>query len=147
MSEAISSVPVAIALGHCSVTLRDAIIDLLRRFGMTFIFGNPGTTKPPLFHNVTQDFRYVLGLQESAGVGIADSYAQARRDAAFAKLHAVAGVGHVMNNVFAAYKNRMSMVITACQQKQAILPFDPLLFSGQTAEQPKPYGGNIFFAT
>ena len=46
-------------------TVRDATMCLLRDFGMTTIFGNPGSTELPLFKDFPADFRYVLGLQES----------------------------------------------------------------------------------
>ena len=51
-------------------TVRDAVIDLLRRFGMTSIFANPGSTELPLFRYFPADFRYVLGLQEAVVVGV-----------------------------------------------------------------------------
>jgi benzoylformate decarboxylase len=119
--------------------VRDAVLDLLRRFGMTAIFGNPGSTELPLFRNFPADFRYVLGLQESVVVGMADGYAQATHNAAFVNLHSAAGVGHAMGNIFTAHKNRTPLVITAGQQARSILPFDPFLFSNQATELPKPY--------
>lgn len=122
-----------------SFTVRDAVIDLLRRLNVTSIFGNPGSTELGLFLNFPEDFRYVLGLQESVVVGMADGYAQATRNAAFVNLHSAAGVGHAMGNIFTAYKNRTPMVITAGQQARSILPFDPFLFSAQATELPKPY--------
>jgi benzoylformate decarboxylase len=121
------------------VTVRDAVIDLLRRFRMTSIFGNPGSTELGLFLNFPEDFRYVLGLHEAVAVGMADGYAQATRNAAFINLHSAAGVGNAMGNIFTAYKNRTPLVITAGQQARAILPFDPFLFSNQATELPKPY--------
>lgn len=127
------------ASGSSPLTVRDAVIDLLRRLGMTSIFGNPGSTELPLFRNFPADFRYVLGLQESVVVGMADGYAQATRNAAFVNLHSAAGVGHAMGNIFTAHKNRTPMVITAGQQARSILPYDPFLFSGQATELPKPY--------
>ena len=122
-----------------SVSVREAVLRLLRDFGMTSIFGNPGSTELPLFLGFPPDFRYVLGLQESVVVGMADGYAQATRNASFVNLHSAAGVGHAMGNIFTAFKNRTPMVITAGQQARAILPFDPFLFSGQATELPKPY--------
>ncbi|RJF92768.1 benzoylformate decarboxylase [Noviherbaspirillum saxi] len=122
-----------------AATVRDVVIDLLRKLGMTSIFGNPGSTELPLFLDFPEDFRYVLGLQESVVVGMADGYAQATRNASFVNLHSAAGVGHAMGNIFTAHKNRTPMVITAGQQARAILPFDPFLFSGQATELPKPY--------
>ena len=121
------------------VSVRDAVLDLLRGFNINTIFGNPGSTELPLFLDFPADFRYVLGLQESVVVGMADGYAQATHNASFVNLHSAVGVGHAMGNIFTAYKNRTPMVITAGQQSRAILPFDPFLFSNQATELPKPY--------
>ena len=122
-----------------TTTVREAVLDLLRAFKMTTIFGNPGSTELPLFLDFPEDFRYVLGLQEAVVVGMADGYAQATHNAAFVNLHSAAGVGHAMGNIFTAHKNRTPMVITAGQQARSILPFEPFLFSGQATELPKPY--------
>ncbi len=121
----------------CSV--RHAVIAMLRELGMTRIFGNPGSTELPLFRDYPQDFSYVLGLQESVVVGMADGYAQATRRASFVNLHSAAGVGHAMANIFTAYKNRTPMVITAGQQARSLLQLDPFLHSNQATELPKPY--------
>jgi benzoylformate decarboxylase len=119
--------------------VRTATLALLRHFGMTTVFGNPGSTELPLFLDFPADFRYVLGLQEAVVVGMADGYAQATRNASFVNLHSAAGVGHAMGNIFTAFKNRTPMVITAGQQARSILPYDPFLHSGQATELPKPY--------
>eukprot|EP01037_Dinobryon_pediforme_P030176 gene30177-34132_t len=47
------------------ITVRDAVIDFMRRVGMRSVFGNPGSTELPMFRNFPDDFRYVLGLQEA----------------------------------------------------------------------------------
>jgi benzoylformate decarboxylase len=120
-------------------TVRDAVIELLRRFGMTRMFGNPGSTELPLLRDFPADFQYVLGLQEAVVVGMADGYAQATHNAAFVNLHSAAGVGHAMGNIFTAHKNRTPLVITAGQQARSILPFEPFLFSNQATDLPKPY--------
>ena len=125
--------------GKATVTVREAVLDLLRAFGMTTVFGNPGSTELPLFRDFPVDFRYVLGLQESIVVGMADGYAQATRGAALVNLHSAAGVGHAMGNLFTAYKNRTPLVVTAGQQARAILPYEPFLFSREATELPKPY--------
>ncbi|TMH29274.1 MAG: benzoylformate decarboxylase [Betaproteobacteria bacterium] len=121
------------------MTVRATVLDLLRAFGMTSIFGNPGSTELPLFRGFPKDFRYVLGLQEAVVVGMADGYAQATHNAAFVNLHSAAGVGHAMGNIFTAYRNRTPLVMTAGQQARSILPYDPFLFSAQATELPKPY--------
>src|SRR5690606_23036295 len=119
-------------------TVRTAVLDLLRAFRMTTIFGNPGSTELPLFLDFPADFRYVLGLQESVVVGLADGYAQATRNAAFVNLHSAVGVGHAMGAMFTAYRNRTRLVFTAGQQSRAILPFEPFLFSRQSTALPNP---------
>ena len=65
-----------------SATVREAVFCLLREFGLTTIFGNPGSTELPMFRDFPADFRYVLGLQESVVVAMADGFAQARGGAA-----------------------------------------------------------------
>ena len=122
-----------------STTVRDTVLQLLRSFGMTTIFGNPGSTELPMFRDFPADFRYVLGLQESLVVGMADGYAQATRNAALVNLHSAVGVGHAMGNIFTAFKNQTPIVITAGQQARSIMPYEPFLYSSQATELPKPY--------
>lgn len=120
-------------------TVRDATVDFMRRVGMTTIFGNPGSTELPMFRNFPDDFRYILGLQESVVVGMADGYAQATRNAAMVNLHSAAGVGHAMGNLFTAFKNQTPLVVTTGQQARSILPFEPFLFAERASEFPRPY--------
>jgi len=122
-----------------ATTVRDASLSLLRAFGMTTIFGNPGSTELPLFRDFPDDFRYVLGLQESVVVAMADGYAQAVRNAALVNLHSAAGVGHALGAVFTAYKNQTPLVVTAGQQARSILPYEPFLFADRATEFPRPY--------
>jgi benzoylformate decarboxylase len=121
------------------VTVREAVYSLLREFRLTTVFGNPGSTELPMFRDFPADFRYVLGLQESIVVAMADGFAQARGDAALVNLHSAIGVGHALGSIFTAYKNQTPLVITAGQQARSILPLEPFLYSEQSAQLPKPY--------
>jgi benzoylformate decarboxylase len=121
------------------VTVREAVFDLLGAFKLTTVFGNPGSTELPMFRDFPTEFRYVLGLQESVAVGMADGYAQATRNAALVSLHSAVGVGHALGNIFTAFKNQTPLVITAGQQARSILPFEPFLSSAQATELPRPY--------
>ena len=125
-------------LAH-ETTVRGAVYALLREFGLTTVFGNPGSTELPMFRDFPDDFRYVLGLQESVVVAMADGFAQARGVAALINLHSAIGVGHALGSIFTAYKNQTPLVITAGQQARSILPFEPFLYSEQAAQLPKPY--------
>jgi benzoylformate decarboxylase len=122
-----------------TATVRDAVFALFRDFGMTTIFGNPGSTELPMFRDFPDDFRYVLGLQESVALGMADGFAQATRNAALVNLHSAVGVGHALGNLFTAFRNRTPLVVVAGQQARSILPWHPFLFAEQAAEFPKPY--------
>jgi benzoylformate decarboxylase len=122
-----------------ALTVREVVIDLMRRHGMTKVFANPGSTELPLFRDFPSDFEYVLGLQEAVVVGMADGYAQASGNAAFINLHSAAGVGNAMGNIFTAYRNQTPLIVTAGQQARSILPFDPFLASVRATELPQPY--------
>ncbi len=120
-------------------TVRDAVMSLLRDLSMTTLFGNPGSTELPLFRDMPQDFRYILGLQESVVVGMADGFAQMGGNAAFVNLHSSAGVGHALGNIFTAYRNQTPLVITAGQQARSIFPYDPFLYAERATEFPQPF--------
>ncbi len=92
-----------------------------------------------MFRDFPKDFRYVLGLQESVVVAMADGFAQTRAAAALVNLHSAAGVGHAVGSIFTAYRNQSALVITAGQQARSMLPLEPFLYSDQAASLPKPY--------
>lgn len=120
-------------------TVRDVTIELLRELRMTTIFGNPGSTELPMFRNFPKDFRYVMGLQESVVLGMADGFAQGTRTAAMVNLHSSAGTGHALGNLFTAYKNQTPLVVTAGQQARSILPYEPFLYAQGATEFPRPF--------
>ncbi len=120
-------------------TVREVVFGLLRHFGLTTVFGNPGSTELPMFRDFPTDFRYVVGLQESLVVSMADGYAQSRGCAAFVNLHSAIGVGHAVGALFTAYRNQTPLVITAGQQARSLLPFEPFLYSEQATNLPRPY--------
>jgi benzoylformate decarboxylase len=121
------------------VTVKDATLNLLRGFGVTKVFGNPGSTELPFLSDWPDDIDYVLGLQEASVIGMADGYAQATRNAAFVNLHSAAGVGHALGNIYTAHRNQTPMVITAGQQARSILPLQAFLYAERASEFPRPY--------
>ncbi|CCE09489.1 benzoylformate decarboxylase [Bradyrhizobium sp. STM 3843] len=122
-----------------SVTVKQATLDLLRAFGIDKVFGNPGSTELPFLSDWPDDIDYVLALQEASAVGMADGYAQAKRNAGFVNLHSAAGVGNALGNIYNAYRNQTPLVITAGQQARSILPLQPFLFAERASEFPRPY--------
>lgn len=121
------------------LTVADVVFDFLAACGIDRIFGNPGSTELPMFVNLPDNFSYVLGLQESIVVAMADAYAQVSGNAAFVNLHSAAGLGHALGNIYTAYRNRAPLIITTGQQVRSLLPHDPFLFAESPTDFPKPY--------
>ena len=119
-------------------TVREVTYDLLRSFGMTRVFGNPGTTELPFLKDFPEDFTYVLGLHEGGVVGMADGDAQGTGRAAFVHLHTAAGLGNASAAIMTAHQNRTPLVITAGQQDRRQLAYEPFL-SGHLVEMALPY--------
>jgi len=119
-------------------TVRDVAFDVLRALEMTTVFGNPGSTELPFLRDYPADFTYVLGLQESVVMGMADGYAQARRAATLVNLHTSAGLGNAMGGIVTAYHNRTPLVVTAGQQDRRHSALEPLL-TGRLVELARPY--------
>jgi benzoylformate decarboxylase len=121
------------------VSVREAVLGLLRETGMTTCFGNPGSTELPFLDRWPSDFRYVLALQEGCAVAMADGFARATGQAAFCNLHSAVGIGHAMGNLFTAFRNQAPLVITVGQQARALLPGNPFLGATEAASFPRPY--------
>lgn len=118
-------------------SVRDVTRELLREWGLTTVFGNPGTTEIPFLTDWPSDFRYVLGLQESVVVAMADGYAQAAREPVLVNLHSAGGVGHALGSMFTAYQNRSPLIVVAGQQTRSLLPEDPFLGATDAALFPR----------
>src|ERR1700742_2902625 len=106
-----------------ALTVYDATYNLLRKLGLTTIFGNPGSTEQPFLKNFPSDFEYVLALQEATAVAIADGFAQATGKPALLNLHTSAGTGNGMGNIMTAFQNKTPLIITAGEKKTTRGPF------------------------
>ncbi|MET0133504.1 MAG: benzoylformate decarboxylase [Kibdelosporangium sp.] len=120
-------------------TVRDAVRALMRAWQLTKVFGNPGSTEVPFLADWPDDFEYVLGLQESVVVAMADGYAQASGRPVLVNLHSAGGTGHAMGSIVTAYHNRTPMVLLAGQQARSLLPTDPFLSALDPTQLPQPY--------
>src|SRR3954447_15843731 len=89
-----------------SLTVKHATLNLLRAFGITKIFGNPGSTELPFLSYWPDDIDDVLGVQEASVIGMGDGYAKATRNAGFVNLHSAAGVGNALGNIYTAHRNQ-----------------------------------------
>jgi benzoylformate decarboxylase len=115
-------------------TVRDAAFEVMRRHGLTTIFGNPGSTEISFLTDLPSDLRFVLGLHEGSVVGMASGYALARGEPAFVNLHTAAGLGNAINAIANARDCRAPLVILVGQQDRRQLAFEPFL-TGRALER------------
>lgn len=108
-----------------------ALLELLARSGVRYLFGNPGTTELPLMDALAQDRRiqYVLGLQEVPVMAIADGYAQASRTVGVVNLHIACGLGNGMGMLYNAFREGSPLVVTAGQQDRRLRFDEPILWA------------------
>ena len=119
-------------------TVREAVFAMLRERGLTTMFGNPGSTELPMLADFPSDFRYVLGLQEAAVVGMADGFAQASGGPAVVNLHTAPGVGNAMGAIFNAQANKSPLVVTAGQQARSLMTLQANLTNRDATRMPHP---------
>ena len=113
------------------ITGASAFLALLRDEGVTHMFGNPGTTELPIMDampDYTDDMTYVLGLQESLVVAMADGYARASGQLAACNVHVAPGLGNSMGSIYNARFTGTPMIITAGQQETGHGLTEPLLY-------------------
>ena len=115
-------------------TVRDAVFDVMRRFGMTTIFGNPGSTEIPFLTGLPPDIHFVLGLHEGSVVGMATGYALARREPALVNLHTAPGLGNAINAIANARDMHAPLVVLVGQQDRRQLAYEPFL-TGRALEK------------
>lgn len=116
------------------MNVRDATFDVMRRLGMTTIFGNPGSTEVPFLAGLPADIRFVLGLHEASVVGIASGYAIARGEPSFVNLHTAPGLGNAINQIANARDGRAPLVVVVGQQDRRQLASEPFL-TGRALER------------
>src|SRR6201996_3848519 len=114
--------------------VRDAAVEVMRRHGLTTIFGNPGSTEISFLVDLPSDLRFVLGLHEGSVVGMATGYALARGEPAFVNLHTAAGLGNAVNAIANARDCRAPLVIVVGQQDRRQMAFEPFL-TGRALER------------
>lgn len=119
-------------------TVRERTFEILRRQGLTTVFGNPGSNELPFLRGFPADFRYILGLHEGAVISMADGYAQASGKAAFVNLHAAAGTGNAMGGLTNAVYSHTPLVITAGQQVRSTVGMEAMLANVDAPALPRP---------
>ena len=112
------------------MTGRAAFLRLLASEGVDTLFGNPGTTELAIMQALGEqsDIGYVLGLQESVVVAMADGYARASGRLAACNVHVAPGLGNAMGALYNARFYGSPVLVTAGQQEQGHGLMEPLLY-------------------
>ncbi len=107
--------------------------------GVEVIFGNPGSTELPLVDALgRQDrIRYVLGLHESAVMGMADGYAQQGDRLGVVNVHVQPGLANAMSGILNAARARVPLLVTVGQQVTSLLGQAPFL-GGELVKLAEP---------
>jgi benzoylformate decarboxylase len=110
---------------------KQAFLEILKQEGVEIMFGNPGTTELPLMDGLAREpgIRYILALQESVAIAMADGYAQASGKIAAVNVHTSPGLGNAMGMLYDAMKAGSPLLLTAGQHDQAMNLTEPILWS------------------
>jgi benzoylformate decarboxylase len=120
-------------------TVHHVTYELLRKLGLTTVFGNPGSTEQSFLRDFPDDFTYVLALQEASALAMADGFAQTTGKPALVNLHTAAGTGNAMGSLVAAYRANTPLIVTAGQQTREMLLSDPYLANKDETILPQPW--------
>jgi benzoylformate decarboxylase len=116
----------------------DLFVDALERYGVSHVFGNPGTTELPVLKSLADsEIEYILGLHEDIAVGMASGYASTRRyhshhatdvlPVGVANLHLAPGLAHGLGNLYAAKIAGAPVVVTAGNHSTDFRHEEPIL--------------------
>jgi len=109
---------------------RTAFLALLRDEGIMHLFGNPGTTELPIMHALRDfpDLTYVMAMQESLVVAMADGFSRASGKLVAANVHVAPGLGNALGSLYNAKFTGTPLILTAGQQEQGHGLTEPLLY-------------------
>ena len=108
---------------------RQILMESLIAQGVSYIFGNPGTTESPIIDSLLDypQVSYIEALHEGVAVGAASYYAQASGKTGFVNVHVAPGLGNSIGMMYNALKASAPVVVTAGQQDTRMRLRDPLL--------------------
>ncbi len=94
-------------------TGRFAILEQFLADGMAHMFGNPGTVEQGFVDALSDypDLRYILTLQESVAIMMADGYARATQKPTLVQLHSTPGVGNAIGALYQAKRGHSPLVV------------------------------------
>ncbi|WP_338728583.1 thiamine pyrophosphate-binding protein [Haladaptatus sp. DJG-WS-42] len=121
-----------------TTTGADLFVEALSQYGVTHLFGNPGTTELPIMEALAgSDLEYVLGIHEDVAVGMAAGYASTRRyhshhddsvnPLGVVNLHVTPGLAHGLGNLYDAKMTGAPLLVTAGNHERDFRHEEPIL--------------------
>ncbi len=103
-----------------------AFLATLKANNIDTLFGLPGSTEAPLLEAIRADatMRYILTLQETVTVAMADGYARAGNRVGVVGLHTTVGTMNGLSQIYNAARDNSSIVVTAGHKDTGVLAND-----------------------
>ena len=94
-------------------TGRFAILEQFLADGIDYMFGNPGTVEQGFLDALWSypEFKYILTLQETVAVMMADGYARATQKPTLVQIHSTPGLGNAIGSLYQAKRGHSPLVV------------------------------------
>ena len=96
-------------------TGHEKLLEQLRADGIRYMFGNPGSSEEGLLDTLSRfpEIEYILALQETIAVAMADGYCRATQKPAVVQLHDGVGLGNGIGMIYQAFRGHAPLVVLA----------------------------------
>jgi benzoylformate decarboxylase len=96
-------------------TGHEKLLEQLGADGIRYMFGNPGSSEEGLIDTLSRfpDIQYILALQETIAVAMADGYSRATQKPAVIQLHDGVGLGNGIGMIYQAFRGHAPLVVLA----------------------------------
>ena len=122
------------------LTGREALMELLAKEGVEYVFGMPGATEILMMDALEDhpEIKYVLGLHEVVCLGLAEGYSRTSGKIGVVNLHTGPGLAAALPMLYNACLNRAPLLVTVGQQDSRLFMQDPPL-SGDLVGMAGPF--------
>lgn len=107
----------------------ELLVETLKAADVKYVFCNPGSSEVDFLDALLDapKIQFILGMHEGVVMAMADGYSKASGKTAFVNVHTVAGTSNTMSQLFNAFMDNSSIVVTSGQQDHRIVGHEPTL--------------------
>ncbi|MBI3263885.1 MAG: thiamine pyrophosphate-binding protein [Acidobacteria bacterium] len=93
----------------------ELLLEQIRAAGTKYVFSNPGSVEVGFFDALTDrpELQLIVGLHEGIVIGMADGYHKVSRHSALVNVHAAVGTAQMAGQLYNAYRDGSSLIVTA----------------------------------